>query len=257
MLVFVSLLAVFLIFFLWLSVFNKRKWKTPTQDLTHEQIEILESNVPFYVRLKDNRKKHFEYEIQEFLLNYKITPVSTTVSMLDKVLIAASGVIPIFSFPDWKYLNLKEILVYPDTFDINFNVEGKKRNILGMVGTGAYSYKMFLSKRAIINGFASDKDGHNTAIHEFIHLIDGLDGDIDGLPQVLLQQPYVMPWLDLIQTEIDKIREQRSELRPYGSTNASEFLAVASEFFFERPDLLEKEHPVLFEYLNKMFTVNQ
>lgn len=247
------LLFLFLLIFLFLRIFKKRSWKSPTENLNSEQLAILKSNVAFYNRLDAEKKQYFEYEIQEFLLNYKITIVSTTISETERILIAASGVIPIFAFPDWKYKNLKEILVYPDTFNTDFAVEGDDRNILGMVGTGMYSYKIFLSKRAIINGFASDKDGHNTAIHEFVHLIDGMDGSIDGLPEILLEQPYVMPWLDLIRKEIDKINEQDSELRPYGGTNNQEFFAVASEFFFERPELLKGRHPELYSHLNKMF----
>jgi len=251
--IFFILFIVLIIAYFFSRIFVKPKWKVPQHELSQEQIIILKENVPFYNRLSPQKKKHFEFEIQEFLLNYKITPISTTISETDKLLIAASGVIPIFAFPDWKYRNLREILVYPDSFNLNFETEGNGRFILGMVGTGKYSYKMFLSKRAIVNGFASDKDGHNTAIHEFIHLIDGADGAIDGLPAVLLDQPYVIPWLELIHKEIEKIRNNESELRPYGAQNSSEFLAVASEFFFERPELLEKKHPLLYQYLSKIF----
>lgn len=226
----------------------------PHVDLPAEQLDILKEHVAFYSRLPSQKKSLFEFKIQEFLLNYKITPISTTVTNADKVLIAASAIIPIFEFSDWRYKNLKEILVYPDTFNTDFEVKKEsERNVLGMVGTGAMSYKMILSKRAIANGFASDNDGHNTAIHEFVHLIDGLDGDIDGLPATLLEQPYVMPWLDLIRKEMDKIRESESELRPYGATNPQEFFAVASEFFFERPELLEAEHPKLYAHLEEIF----
>ncbi len=191
------------------------------------------------------------------MINYKITPVSTTIGETEKVLIAASGVIPIFNFPDWKYQNLTEILVYSDTFNKDFEVEGEQRNVLGMVGTGVYSHKMLLSKKSIINGYASNHDGHNTAIHEFVHLIDGADGSIDGVPNFLLEQPAVMPWLDLINKEINNIREQDSELRTYAATNNSEFFAVASEYFFERPDLLEESHPELFALLGKIFSAKK
>ena len=241
--------------FFFCSILKKRKWLTPKDELGNEQINILNQEVAFYRRLNTIDKKQFENEIAEFLLNYKITPIDTQISEKERLLIAASGVIPIFVFPDWQYVNLKEILVYKDTFNTDFDTSGDKdeRNILGMVGTGMYSYKMFLSKRALINGFASDKDGHNTAIHEFVHLIDGMDGNIDGLPEILLEQPYILPWLDMIRTEIKNIHENDSELRPYGGTEPSEFFAVASEFFFERPELLQDKHPELFGLLIKIF----
>lgn len=246
-------LLVFALGLLFYSVLKKKKWSVPKGFLSEEYKLILNEEVAFYTKLNGEEKKQFEYEVQEFLLNYKITPISTTISEKERVLIAASGIIPIFSFPDWKYLNLKEILVYPDTFNLNFQTEGGDRNVLGMVGTGPMSGKMILSKRAITNGFASDEDGHNTAIHEFVHLIDGLDGEIDGLPEALLKQPYALPWLELMRKEIIKIKDGESNLRPYGATNPAEFFAVASEFFFERPELLEAEHPLLYQHMSIMF----
>lgn len=236
-----------------MNVFKKKKWKEPKEEFQETHRKILQNDVQFYNELNTQEQKHFEYEVQEFLLNYKITPVSTTISDEDKVLIAASGVIPIFSFPEWKYLNLDEILVYPNTFSTDFKLEGADRNMLGMVGTGVMNKKMILSKRAILNGFASDKDGHNTAIHEFVHLIDGMDGSIDGIPELLIEKPYALPWFNLIRQEIINIHQKESALRPYGATNPSEFFAVASEFFFERPGLLQEKHPLLFQYLDKMF----
>jgi Mlc titration factor MtfA (ptsG expression regulator) len=50
------------------------------------------------------------------------------------VFIAASAVIPIFGFPEWRYQNLTNVILYPDTFDGEFQFEGGSRNILGMVG---------------------------------------------------------------------------------------------------------------------------
>lgn len=234
--------------------FKKRSWKKPKGKLSALEIGILERQVTFYHNLDSKAKEYFEYEVKEFLLNYKITPISTTISAEDRILIAASGVIPIFAFPEWKYFNLTEILVYPDTFNTEFDVEGGERNVLGMVGSGVMGGKMILSKRAIRNGFASDKDGHNTAIHEFVHLVDGADGDIDGLPSVLLEQPYLIPWIELIRQEIINIHKKDSVLRPYGASNHSEFFAVASEYFFEKPTALKKKHPQLYQLLEKIFS---
>ncbi|APU69731.1 hypothetical protein C723_1783 [Christiangramia flava JLT2011] len=43
------------------------------------------------------------------------------------------------------------------------------------------------------------------------------------------------------------INDNHSAIRKYGGTNQAEFLAVASEYFFERPDFLKKKHPELFK----------
>jgi len=66
--------------------------------------------------------------------------VHTVVDELDKLLVASSAVIPIFGFDGWHYYNLRNVLLYEDTFDAeNFSMTGENRNILGMVGTGPCS----------------------------------------------------------------------------------------------------------------------
>jgi Mlc titration factor MtfA (ptsG expression regulator) len=57
----------------------------------------------------------------------------------------------------------------------------------------------------------------------------------------------------LFENKIDEIRAGKSDIRAYGATNEAEFLAVAGEYFFERPKLLEEKHPVLYEYMEILF----
>ena len=52
---------------------------------------------------------------------------------------------------------------------------------------------------------------------------------------------------------MEAINDNHSDIRKYGGTNQAEFFAVASEYFFERPELLEKKHPELYEMLMKCF----
>jgi Mlc titration factor MtfA (ptsG expression regulator) len=53
--------------------------------------------------------------------------------------------------------------------------------------------------------------------------------------------------------KLSGIMKNRSDINPYGGTNQAEFLAVAAEYFFERPDLLKTKHPELYTMLEKMF----
>lgn len=245
------ILALLVVTFFWFQL--RTTWKTPQTAFLPKWRIILSQEVAFYNSLNEHEKKWFEYKVHEFILNYKITGIETKIKILDKLLIASSAIIPIFKFEDWRYKNLKEILVYPDTFDTDYNTTGKGRKILGMVGTGVMSDKMILSRKALRNGFDNAKDKRNTAIHEFIHLIDMMDGEIDGIPQLLLEQPYVLPWLELMNQKMDDIYEENSDINPYGGTHRIEFFAVASEYFFERPNLLEKRHPKLYLMLEEIF----
>ncbi|HWH62824.1 MAG TPA: zinc-dependent peptidase, partial [Ginsengibacter sp.] len=143
---------------------------------------------------------------------------------------------------------------YPESFDKEeFLVTNNKRNTLGMVGNGAMQGIMILSKPALHDGFANEMGKENTGIHEFVHLLDKEDGAVDGLPEVLLNRQYTIPWLDLMNENIKAIMENRSDINIYGGTNKAEFFAVASEYFFERPDLFKEKHEDLYNMLTKIF----
>ena len=239
--------------FVFYKIKNNKKWVIPQQAFPKKWRIILTQKVNFYNSLSPKEQPLFEYKIQEFLLNHAITGIDVEVNVEDKLLVASSAIIPIFKFSDWRYDNLFEVLLYPAMFNEDFETKGRDRRILGMVGTGYMEGKMILSKPALHLGFDNASDKKNTAIHEFVHLIDKADGEIDGIPHALLERPYVLPWLDMMNKKMDEIYEEESDINPYGGTHRVEFFAVVSEYFFERPRLLAKKHPELFEHLEKIF----
>jgi len=232
---------------------NNSGWILPKEPFPIDWRIILKRDVSFYNSLSEEEKNRFEYKVQEFLLNCRITGIETRVDTTDKVLVASSAVIPIFEFGDWKYSNIHEVLLYPSRFNEKFETEGSDRRISGMVGGGYMEGIMILSKQALKHGFKNESDKKNTAIHEFVHLIDKTDGSIDGIPSLLLEKQYSIPWIDLISKKIDEIYDGESGINPYGGTNRAEFFAVVSEYFFERPKLLKRNHPNLYNLLERIF----
>ena len=214
---------------------------------------LLAKHVRFYRSLDAVGKKQFENDVREFLSEVTITGVETEVEDIDRVLIAASAVIPVFGFPEWKYHMLDEVLLYPGNFDYDFARKGDDRYIQGMVGTGYLNGKMILSRDALRLGFSNKTDKKNVGIHEFVHLVDKADGKIDGIPKQLLEHQYSIPWFDLIRQKMKEIHEGDSDINPYGGTSEVEFFTVASEYFFERPKLLQRKHPELYAMLEKVF----
>ena len=170
------------------------------------------------------------------------------------LLVGASAIIPVFAFPEWEYGNLKEVLLYPAAFNKNFQSGASDSNILGMVGTGYMEGKMILSKPSLHSGFENHRDKKNVGIHEFVHLIDKSDGMLDGLPTVLLKNPVTIPWLKMVQQNIEEIHHNRSDINPYGGVSKEEFLPVIAEYFFERPELLKHKHPELYKMLSEIFS---
>lgn len=131
----VAILIVAVFVFIFVGSTKKAKWKKPKNDFPSKWRIILAKKVGFYNALNQEEKQLFEYKILEFLLNCKITGIQTKVDTTDKLLVAASAVIPVFAFPTWQYTNIKEVLIYPSNFNHNFETSGENRRILGMVGT--------------------------------------------------------------------------------------------------------------------------
>jgi len=217
---------------------------------------LLNKDVLFYQKLNVADKKDFLERVQRFLSKVKITGIKTEVEDLDRVLIAAGAIIPIFHLKGWEYKNIHEVLLYPNLFSNEFDLESGGRNIMGEVGSGALQNIMILSKPDLRAGFLQNDTMGNTAIHEFVHLIDKADGTTDGVPDYLLQHQYAMPWLQYIHSEMKKIQAQQSDINPYALTNEAEFFAVVSEYFFKQPALMKEKHPELFAMLEKIFNIN-
>jgi len=227
-----------------------------TQQVANNYKLLLTAHVAYYQKLSDANKSRFEKMVESFLQSVHIEGVGTEVNDTDRVLIASSAVIPIFGFPDWRYKNLTNVILYPDTFDKDFQFEGESRNILGMVGSGYMNGQMLLSRAALVKGFSSSHGEENAAIHEFVHLLDGSDGATDGVPEYLMDHQYALPWLHLMHVEMYRIESGKSDINPYALTNEAEFLAVVSEYFFEKPEQLQTKHPELYEQLSKIFVQN-
>jgi len=215
--------------------------------------DLLETHVAFYRQLDENAKQSFRARVQHFLDTTRITPVQgAALTDQDRLYVAASAIIPIFSFTDWAYNNLDEVLIYPDTFTHEFDTEEEERNVMGMVGDGAMHRMMILSLPALRAGFEQKGTG-NTGIHEFVHLLDKADGATDGVPEYLIPPGLVTPWLRYMHRTIRQIREGASDINPYAATNEAEFFAVLSEYFFQKPGFLKEHHPGLFRILEQTY----
>mgnify|MGYP000902503912 CR=1 FL=1 len=219
--------------------------------------EILESSVLFFKELNQLDQKTFIDRVQYFLSTTKISAEKGALLTDEhRILVAASATIPLFHFNQWSYENLDEVLIYPDYFNEKFDVSEEKRTILGMVGDGAMHRKMILSLPALLQGF-SKYSSSNTAIHEFVHLIDKADGAIDGVPEYLIPKELVQPWLNEMHDTIREIHKNKSDIRDYAATNQAEFLAVVSEYFFQKPKMLQEDHPELYSLLNEIYGKQQ
>jgi len=237
---------------------NSRRLKAKLNEIFPEAWrDVLKKRVAFYAPLNDADKNLFEKRVQRFLATKIIEAVDTEIDDTVRLMVASSAIIPTFAFPDYNYPNVRTILIYPNSFNEKYQTEtlegNEKRNILGMVGNNIQNATVILSKPDLVSAFDGLPHKENVGIHEFVHMLDKADGDIDGIPEALLQHQYVAPWLREIKSEMSKIEKGTSDINPYALTNNAEFLAVVSEYFFDNPEKFERKHAELYKFLSNIY----
>ncbi|MDO7886620.1 zinc-dependent peptidase [Hymenobacter cheonanensis] len=247
------LLALLLVFYRYLTADARRRQAALATPFPAAWRTILTGNVAFYDGLADTDKGRFEQAMQLFLARTRLTGIQTEVDDLTRVLTAAAAVIPVFGFPGWEYPTLHEVLIVPDAWQLETRpdqeVHSLQGTLLGSVQRFQTSQYMRLSRAALVQGFADAEDKHNVGVHEFAHLVDEADGEIDGVPGAGLPPALRPAWAAAMQRELAAIRAGHSDIDPYAGTNEAEFFAVVNEYFFERPEKLKEHHPELFDLL--------
>lgn len=166
-----------------------------------------------------------------------------------RVVIAATAIRLILNLDLSYYDRLSEVIVYPDHFKIP-NTQG------AVLGEARAWGTVILSWQAVISGLQNDKDGHDTATHEFAHILDREAGAFDGTPE-LRSFGHYLPWAKVMGQNFlslkQRKRKQRKVLRSYGAQNEAEFFAVATEAFFEKPHQMKKRTPDLYQQLSQFY----
>jgi MtfA peptidase len=150
---------------------------------------------------------------------------------------------------------LGEVLIYNGLVETHQISDAENENdILGQVRPFQSRHILLLSKQSLEKGFEDMNGKGNVGFHEFAHLLDEADGAIDGVPKALMPSKLIMPWTQLMYKEIERIKEGKSDINPYGVTNHAEFFAVVCEYFFENHDKFRDNHKELYLLLTKVFS---
>jgi hypothetical protein len=100
-------------------------------------------------------------------------------------------------------------------------------------------------------------DGDNLVIHEFAHKLDMLTGAANGFPPIHADMD-VAEWTNTF-TEAFKDFQAKTEagietdFNSYGASSPAEFIAVLSEEFFERPQVIHARYPQVYDLLRKFY----
>jgi MtfA peptidase len=177
-----------------------------------------------------------------------------------RVTIAAQACLMGLGFPTMPFERLLSVLIYPDTFVAKSTRHQSwgvvQENDEPRLGEAWYRGPVVLSWREVLEQTTGVQPARNVVIHEFSHLLDMENRDVDGIPD--LDHTHSPNWIPIFEDAYERfVRQARlgrvSVLDDYGATSKIEFFAVSSEAFFEQPRRLYGEFPSLYGILKEYY----
>ncbi len=182
-----------------------------------------------------------------------------------KVTIAAQACLLVVGLQDEYFDHVLSILVYPNSYVAQTReitrggvvVEGGHARL----GEAWWRGPVILSWSDVLSGGRRESSGSNLVFHEFAHQLDMMNGrTVDGTPPLKTRQ-QLRRWVEVMEPEYQRLVEDcrhghHGFIDCYGATNVAEFFAVLTECFFERPQLLNMHHPLIYDVLSDYFRLD-
>ena len=247
--------------FAWRHFRRSRREKTFNRVFPHAWVGILEENVSLYRGLPESLRSQLHGHINVFL-EEKVFVGCGGLEISDQIRVTIAGyacLLLLNRITDY-YPGFTTILVYPDTYVAREVMrDGELETVEEQVRAGESWHRgpVVLSWEDVLRVADRERGGENVVLHEFAHKLDEENERLDGLP-VLTDRRQYASWAKVFNREFEALRlsVERGEptlLDDYGAESPSEFFAVATETFFERPNELSARHPLLYEQLRRFF----
>lgn len=178
-----------------------------------------------------------------------------TITQRMKLVIALQACVPILKLGLNGYDGWVSVIVYPTGF-------APKRVVTDEFGV-QHSVQSNLSGEAWQRGpvvlswddteHAGIIDGHNLVIHEFAHKLDMQTGSANCFPPLHAGMDSTI-WFDAFSVSFKDFQNRCAHgkhigIDCYAASAPAEFFAVLSEVFFERPGVIQKHYPQVYEQL--------
>jgi Mlc titration factor MtfA (ptsG expression regulator) len=218
--------------------------------LPPEWLGSLDARVPFFRTLSPELRQRFLDLLKVFVWEKEFVGANGfAITDEVRVVVGATAVQLVVHLGLGYYDRLREIIVYPGAF--------KLPERTGVVlGEAKHWGQVILSWQAVLNGLSNLRDGHDTAAHEFAHVLDRADGAFDGTPR-LREYSHYRAWASVMDEHFRALQRgrplERKVLDDYGALNEAEFFAVATESFFEKPRQMKEKTPELYEELRRFY----
>lgn len=170
-----------------------------------------------------------------------------------KLTVALQACLPILNLGLRAYKNWVTIIIYPAAF-VPERLERDEFGVEHVVRTDLAG-EAWLRGPVILSWDdtreAGAIDGANLVIHEFAHKLDMQNGAADGFPP-LHREMSNRSWTRLMSAAFEDLQRCCEAgidvgIDCYAATSPAEYFAVISEVFFERPELLQRRYPQVYE----------
>ena len=217
--------------------------------------------MPWLARLDPDRDERLRGLAERFLHEKTVTPLDGLVlDPLQRAQLAVLCCLPLLEFGGNGLRGWSQLLVYPEAF----RVQRSHVDAAGvlhewedeLIGEAWDSGPLVLSWADVQADIEEADAGFCVAVHEMAHKLDALDGAMDGTP--LLPRAWQREWADDFQRDYDAFcarvdAGRRTRIDPYAGESPEEFFAVASEYHFSAPQLLQAELPRVAQHLRRFY----
>jgi Mlc titration factor MtfA (ptsG expression regulator) len=249
-------------FFGWLT--RRRRKRLQSEPFPRAWETILRQNVVHERQLDEAQRTRLRKLIQVFVPE-KNWEGCGGLELTDeiKITIAAQACLLVVGIPEAIYFdNVLSILVYPHGYVAPDVPIGRAGIVFESgqprLGEAWYRGPVVVSWSAALAGGRMESPGNNLVLHEFAHQLDMMHGGlIDGTP-TLHNRRQLKRWAQVMEPAFRELiavceHGHRGFIDCYGATNESEFFAVLTEAFFERPLHLRHLKPDVYELLREYY----
>ncbi|MEN6621250.1 MAG: M90 family metallopeptidase [Smithella sp.] len=244
---------------------NKRRKKIRAAPFPPAWEDILRRNIAHYCLLNTGERAELRGLIQVFIVEKNWEGAGGLILTDEiRVTISAQACLLLLGLPHNYYHNVESIIVYPSTvlppirklgfFEVPLEPLEISHPIIGQAFRRG---PVIIIWDAALQGSRHPESGHNVIFHEFAHKLDMLNGAADGTPPLHDRTEY-RDWVKTCSQEYLRLRDdieqgKESFLDAYAATSEAEFFAVATEQFFDQPQLLIKHSPELYRVLKEYY----
>lgn len=226
--------------------------------ITRQQWDRAYGDLPLLNGLSDHEKKKLE-ELSILFIDKKSFEAAQGFELTPHMILVISlqACLPILNLGLDCYKQFSSIIVYPAGFktnrqetDENGIVDYDRAHKLG---------ESWLHGPVILSWYDAKAggviDGSNVVIHEFAHKLDMQNGAANGFPPLhkgVKQSEWVKGFTEAYDEFVHHCSRHGHDFHGidcYGATEPAEFFSVFSEMFFEKPGVIHKHFPKVYDLL--------